>query len=172
MIFSKVSLLNFLSTFIAATTFIAIGDHIQEVVSKEQHTRSLRGNGNSSTQQQQYQQQADQQDEPIIPRHTPNFAAEKKLLEHLVSSKHIESNANGIFQKTKGSSCSQHNSNESTCNSNIDEHGNKCNYCTDHLSNKVCVPETSLGYKFAPCNNWVCRGSDPSKSDVTACERM
>ena len=38
---------------------------------------------------------------------------------------------------------------------------------------KLVVPETSLGYKFAPCNNWIChvRG-EPGKSDVTACERM
>ena len=176
MIFSKLSVLNFVSTFLIATIFITIGDHIQSsIMSKDTHPRSrqpqqrsLRGDSKEHHLQRRAQQQ-----EPIIPRHTPDFAGEDKLLEHLVSAKHMVSSAKGGFSASTGSSCSQHSSNENTCNSNIDEHGNECRYCTDHLSNKVCVPETSLGYKFAPCNNWIChvRG-EPSKSDVTACERM
>ena len=68
--------------------------------------------------------------------------------------------------------CGQY-TNEVACSMNSDSRGNGCRWCTDHLSNKICVGEDSVGYKFAPCNNWLCYDpQDPAKSDALSCERV
>lgn len=62
---------------------------------------------------------------------------------------------------------------EDSCNAKKDNKGNECQWCTDDNSNRVCVADISLGYTFAPCNNWICvNEADPSKSDLTSCERI
>lgn len=62
---------------------------------------------------------------------------------------------------------------EDSCNKSQDKRGNECHWCTDQDSNQLCVADDSLGYSFAPCNNWMCHDmEDPSKSDITACERV
>ena len=59
-----------------------------------------------------------------------------------------------------------------SCNSNTDERGNSCYFCTDHLEKEVCVGEDDMGYKFAPCNKWLCIDfDDPLKNDISSCER-
>lgn len=72
----------------------------------------------------------------------------------------------------KKAACGSHPEEES-CNANRDEGGSRCKWCTNHLEKNVCVSDDSMGYKFAPCNKWICYDKDdPEKSDLTACERV
>ena len=61
---------------------------------------------------------------------------------------------------------------ESACNTNKDRRGNECHWCINHLSKQVCVAGDSQGYKFAPCNYWVCfNENEPKTNDLSSCER-
>jgi len=163
--------LNFVSTVLLAMVFIAVADSIQPnliqyVSARQQSThpqphqplRSLRGSRS------QHQKQKSSQ----IPKHIPDFEGEDKLIRHLNAS----SKSTRIYSKSR-SSCAQHNNDADACNSQVDEMGNECRYCTNHLKQQVCVSDSSIEFKFSPCNNWLCYDDeDPSKSDVTACERV
>ena len=60
------------------------------------------------------------------------------------------------------------------CNASTDKLGNSCVWCTNESYHRgLCVGDNSMGYKFAPCNNWLCHNPDePSKSDPKSCERF
>jgi len=165
--------LNFVSTVLLAMIFIAITDRIQPnliqyVSARQQSThpqphqppRSLRGSRSQKTASSQ------------IPKHIPDFEGEDKLIRHLnASSTRVHGKLSSSLSRS--SSCAQHNNDADTCNSKVDENGNECRYCTNHLKQQVCVSDSSIEFKFSPCNNWLCYDDeDPSKSDVTACERV
>ena len=165
--------LNFVATVLLAMVFIAITDSIQPnliqyISARQQSThpqphqrpRSLRGSRS------QHQKTPSSQ----IPKHIPDFEGEDKLIRHLnASSTRIHSKLSSLSR----SSCAQHNNDADACNSQVDELGNECRYCTNHLKQQVCVSDSSIEFKFSPCNNWLCYDDeDPSKSDVTACERV
>ena len=163
--------LNFVATVLLAMVFIAITDSIQPnliqyISARQQSThpqphqrpRSLRGSRS------QHQKTPSSQ----IPKHIPDFEGEDKLIRHLNAS----STSTRIYSKSR-SSCAQHNHDADACNSQVDENGTECRYCTNHLKQQVCVSDSSIEFKFSPCNNWLCYDDeDPSKSDVTACERV
>ena len=80
-------------------------------------------------------------------------------------------NGERVLEETTG--CSKHYNDADACNANQDERGKGCRWCTNDLSDRVCVADDSQGYKFAPCNNWICDNEDdPMKSDIAACERV
>jgi len=167
--------LNFVSTVLLAMIFIAITDSIQpnliqDISARQQSThpqphqqpRSLRG-----SRPQQQEQKASTTASSQIPKHIPDFEGEDKLIRHLNAS-----STTTRISKSR-STCAQHNNDADACNSQVDENGNECRYCTNHLKQQVCVSDSSIEFKFSPCNNWLCYDDeDPSKSDVTACERV
>ena len=78
-----------------------------------------------------------------------------------------------IERKFRGGASCDSLDNELSCNKTQDGRGNECHWCTDPLSNSVCVAHISYGFEFAPCNKWVCHSKEmPEKSDITACERV
>ena len=173
MYFPKAAI-NFVSTVLLAMVFIAITDRIQPnliqyVSARQQSThpqshqpqRGLRGSSRSQ------QQKASTTASSQIPKHIPDFEGEDKLIRHLNAS------SKSRIHSKLSSSCAQHNNNADASNSQVDELGNECRYCTNHLKQQVCVSDSSIEFKFSPCNNWLCYDDeDPSKSDVTACERV